>query len=75
MAPYTVYLNFLEQSIRLHLRNCAYSIIATNRDAGTQGWWKDFDSLEAAISEMESAAKFCQTANFGPCKQCNPFQA
>jgi hypothetical protein len=73
MTVYTVYLNFLEKSIRLHLKFCPYSVIASSRNSQTQGWWKDFDSLDAAISEMESAAKFCQIADFRPCTHCNPF--
>jgi len=70
MTSYTVYLNSLEKSIRVHLKHCS---VIENADAHTQGWRKDFDSLDAAILEMESAAGFCQIADFGPCKRCDPY--
>jgi len=39
----------------------------------TLGWWKDFENLEEAKTEMVDAAKFCQTHDFGPCNHCSPF--
>jgi hypothetical protein len=70
---YTIYLDFTDPSVSLHKKSCPFSTQPMDRNARRDGWWKDFDSLEAAISEMKAAAKFCGIANFGPCKHCTPF--
>ena len=73
MEGYTVFLDFIDPNIRLHKKNCPLSVLQKDRNARTEGWWKDFNSLEEAREEMTAASKFCKTVNVGPCKICEPF--
>ena len=65
---YSVYVSHAINKAVLHTRDCAFNRLHGGLHSHGQGYWKDFDNIEEAISFIKSTGKKEKKA----CKYCLP---